>query len=105
MKSLVFVGGSSEATRKYGNEIRLLLGKETHTRLWQDDLFELGQDTLESILNFRKDYDFAVLLFSADDLINRRGTQSFSPRDNILLVAMLSEVVTSSPSSEKKWLQ
>ncbi|HEX8245195.1 MAG TPA: TIR domain-containing protein, partial [Longimicrobium sp.] len=85
MKPIVFVGTSSEGKQKYGPDFRLLMGNEVEVRFWSDNLFLLGSSALESLVTIRRQCDFAVLLFSGDDLLQKRRTQARAPRDNLLL--------------------
>lgn len=53
--------------------------------LWSQGVFGLGEGTLESLVDRLDEFDFAVLVLSADDLSLSRGEVKQSPRDNVLL--------------------
>lgn len=48
-------------------------------------LFEPGEFTLESLESSLDDFDFAILIMTADDIVESRGTQTNAPRDNVLI--------------------
>lgn len=84
MKPSIFIGSSSEAL-PLANAVKRELSKHFNADLWSEDLFELGEDTLNNLLRFVQCYDFAVLVLTDDDQTTcRRVTQS-SPRDNVIL--------------------
>lgn len=83
MKPNVFIGSSTEALA-FAEAIAAELAKDFTTGLWKNDLFQLGEDTLEGLLRFIQCYDFAVLVLTADDFTKARGVETTSPRDNVI---------------------
>jgi len=84
MKPSIFIGSSAEAL-PIAKAIRDELAKTFLPDLWSENLFELGEDTLTSLLRFVQCYDFAVLVISDDDLTTSRKSTQVSPRDNVIL--------------------
>lgn len=84
MKPNIFIGSSSEAL-KHARSIKEELAKHFSTRLWTDNIFALGEDTLDGLLRFVQCYDFAILVVTGDDLVESRNLTSVSPRDNVIL--------------------
>lgn len=83
MKTSVFIGSSTEAL-PIAQLVEKELAKHFDAKLWKDHLFELGEDTLNSLLIFMQCYDFAVLVVTDDDVSVVRKKQSGTPRDNVI---------------------
>jgi predicted nucleotide-binding protein len=103
-KPAIFVGSSSEAlklARAVADELRSYFD----VQVWDERLFELGEDTLKGLLRAVQAFDFAVLVISDDDTLTsarnpskavpstfgRMWAQFFppthqfaSPRDNVI---------------------
>jgi Predicted nucleotide-binding protein containing TIR-like domain len=79
----IFIGSSSEAL-EIAREVELHLQEVSVTTIWKNGVFNLGEATLESLMNALDQFDFAVMILSPDDLIETRGSNHTSPRDNIL---------------------
>lgn len=83
-KPVIFVGSSSEG-KEIARAIVDNLYEDAEMIPWFDsDIFHLGQGTLESLVNAADGFDYAVLVFTADDAVESRGTSLLSPRDNVL---------------------
>jgi len=103
-KPAIFVGSSSEAL-KLARAVADELGSYFDVQVWDDRLFELGEDTLKGLLRAVQAFDFAVLVISDDDTLastrnpskavpstfGRLWAQFFppkhqfaSPRDNVI---------------------
>jgi len=80
----VFIGSSSEGKR-VAEFLQLGLNDEMETTIWWQGVFGLSGGTLESLVHATASYDFAVLVLTPDDLVEKRGSQSNAPRDNVLL--------------------
>jgi len=80
----IFIGSSSEA-KLIDNEVRKII--ENHPKAepkpWQD-VFVPGEFGLESLTRIKKEVDGAVLITTVDDKIWYRGSEGFTPRDNVL---------------------
>ena len=83
MKPNIFIGSSSEAL-PIAEEIATELERQFTVSLWKNDLFQIGENTLEELLRFIQCYDFAILVLTADDFTKSRGVESASPRDNVI---------------------
>lgn len=85
----VFLGSSKEKSK----ELEILADLiRTHAlvELWTDhSLWQAGDFVLESLLTLVPRCDFAVLIFSKDDLTESRGITLGSPRDNVVFEAGL----------------
>jgi hypothetical protein len=83
-KPMVFIGSSGEAS-KIAHAIKKELEADLEAIVWNDDIFELGEDTLSSLLKFVSIFDFAIFVMSDDDLVRSRGWFSRpAPRDNVV---------------------
>jgi predicted nucleotide-binding protein len=52
--------------------------------LWTQGVFTLGRGFLESLFDLLPDQEYAILVLTPDDLINKRDVSGFAPRDNVL---------------------
>ena len=79
----VFIGSSSEglAIAEY---IQLGLSDETEAAVWRRGVFGLSETNLESLEQAARDFDFAVLVLTPDDVTRKRGRRNITPRDNVL---------------------
>jgi len=88
-KPLVFIGSSAER-RGVAKKLAVLLKGACTTRPWYgDDVFPPGSYAWEAIENAIRDADFAVFIFSGDDITRSRHRQREAPRDNVILEAGL----------------
>ena len=79
----VFIGSSSEGI-DVAREVELQLQYDVITTIWKDGVFGLGSGILESLMNIIDQFDFAVMILSADDLLETRSQNYASPRDNVI---------------------
>lgn len=83
-KPVVFVGSSSEG-KEIAHAIVDNLYEDAEMVPWfESDIFRIGQNTLESLVNAADTFDYAILVFTADDAVESRGIPFLSPRDNVL---------------------
>lgn len=82
-KPRVFIGSSVEGL-PVAEAIQLGLEYDAECTMWSQGVFGLSQGTLESLLRAVKDFDFAILVLTPDDLVHKRGISRNSPRDNVL---------------------
>jgi CRP/FNR family transcriptional regulator, cyclic AMP receptor protein len=54
------------------------------TRLWTDGVFSAGQTPIESLTAQLDALDFGLVVVTADDVVEARGTRTPTPRDNIV---------------------
>ena len=82
-KPRVFIGSSVEGLNvAYAVQQNIL--HDTEVTVWGQGVFELSRTTIESLTNALQDNDFAVFVFSPDDLTKIRNVTSASVRDNVL---------------------
>ena len=79
----VFIGSSIEGLA-VAEAVQLGLDYDAECTIWSQGVFGLSSGTLETLLRAVKDFEFAVLVLSPDDLVHKRGTARNSPRDNVL---------------------
>jgi len=84
IKMKIFIGSSSEA-KKIDNEVRKIIENypDADPKPWRD-VFIPGEFGLESLARVKKEVDGAILITTVDDKIWYRGSEAFSPRDNVL---------------------
>ncbi|HWB09461.1 MAG TPA: TIR domain-containing protein [Pirellulales bacterium] len=81
----MFIGSSSEGLG-IAEAIQLNLDRACEVTVWSQGIFGLGTGaTLQSLAARLDDFDFAVLVLTADDVTISRGETKHSPRDNVLL--------------------
>jgi len=79
----LFVGSSSEGLR-IAQAVQVCLDSVCEVKLWTQGVFGLMQGTLESLVMALSDFDFAILVLTADDLAISRGMEKATARDNVL---------------------
>lgn len=82
-KPRVFIGSSTEGI-EIAELVQLGLERVAECTLWTQSTFAPGQTTIESIVDVSLEYDFAVLILTADDMVAKRGIEAPAPRDNVL---------------------
>jgi hypothetical protein len=83
MNPALFIGSSSEGL-DLARAVRSALAADAEVTLWNEGVFALGFTFIESLVDALARFDFAVLLFSPDDLTVSRDAEAFGPRDNVL---------------------
>jgi len=83
MKPRMFIGSSVEG-KEIAEHIQLGLEYDVETTIWHQGIFGLSDGSLESLVRAAKDFDFAALVLTPDDLIMKRGTEKGCPRDNVV---------------------
>lgn len=79
----LFIGSSSEGL-SVAKAMQINLDNVCDVEIWHQGTFGLSGGTLQSLLLAVKRFDFAALVLTPDDLIESRGQQSNSARDNVL---------------------
>jgi len=82
-KPRVFVGSSAEGLL-VAEALQVGLEYDAEVTLWSQGVFGLSGGTLESLVSTAKDFDFAVLVLTPDDMVTSRGEQKPAARDNVL---------------------
>lgn len=82
-KPRVFIGSSVEGLHvAYAVQQNLL--HDAEVTVWDQGIFELSRTTIESLTKALQESDFAVFVFSPDDLTRIRNSTAPSVRDNVL---------------------
>jgi tetratricopeptide (TPR) repeat protein len=82
-KPRVFIGSSVEGLNvAYPVQQNLLHSAEV--TVWDQGIFELSRTTMESLTTALAESDFAVFVFTPDDLVHIRDKTSLAVRDNVL---------------------
>lgn len=79
----VFVGSSTEGL-PVAEAIQLGLDHAAEVTIWHQGVFGLSRGTLEELVRVSKNFDFAVLVLTPDDLTVHRESVSNSARDNVI---------------------
>ena len=83
VRPAVFVGSSSEGL-EIARAVQYLLDMEWEVALWNQGIFGLSHGTLESLVLALPDFDYAILVLTADDLSVSRGHERAVARDNVM---------------------
>ena len=82
-KPSLFIGSSSEGI-DFARAVRGLLTQDAEVTVWKEGFFRLGSTYIETLVNSLPRFDFAILVFTPDDLVNSREAEVFGPRDNVI---------------------
>lgn len=81
----VFIGSSHEA-KGVAQAVQAALEEgQVETTVWNQLVFPLSSDSLDSLLQRATRTDFAVLILAPDDVREHRGERASIPRDNVIL--------------------
>ena len=82
LKPTVFIGSSGESLPVVRALFRLLEG-DFEIQPWNADIFTPGSIGLQALIGRVDQVDFAIFVFTGDDLTISRGIEKSSPRDNV----------------------
>jgi predicted nucleotide-binding protein len=82
-KSRVFIGCSVEGLN-YAKIIQLQLESKVDSTIWHQGVFGLSFGTLETLVAKVSEFDFAILVLSPDDIVEKRGQVQMTARDNVM---------------------
>ena len=82
-KPALFIGSSSEGL-EFAKASRQSLEEVAEVTLWDEDFFEPGKTFIERLVEAVAQFDFALLVLTADDFVHSRASEAFGPRDNVL---------------------
>jgi len=82
-KPRMFIGSSVEGL-SVGDAINLNLDHEIEVTLWRTGAFDIASTALDSLVKRSTAVDFALFVFSPDDLVTIRSQQHVVVRDNVL---------------------
>lgn len=83
MKQKVFIGCSTESL-EVAKAIQIELDHEHFSTIWTQDIFKLTSTTLEDLITATAVHDFAIFIFSPDDVAVIREKSSQIVRDNVV---------------------
>lgn len=79
----VFIGSSTEG-HAVAEAIQVNLDRFCEVVIWSQGVFGLSGGTLETLVETADEFDFAVLVVRADDMVSSRERTQPAPRDNVL---------------------
>jgi len=82
-KPTIFIASSSEGLDA-ARAIKTQFDDEATVDIWNEDIFYLNKSFLASLLNLASFYDYAIMVFSSDDLLKKREQEIKVPRDNVI---------------------
>ncbi len=84
-KPMVFIGSSSE-NLDFAKKLREKIQNDSRdVSIWCDGgIFELSKSALDSLITSARNYDFAVMIFDDNDIVESRSKTSYAPRDNVI---------------------
>lgn len=83
MKPKVFIGSSREGIT-IANAIHANLTYEAECTVWKDGVFQPSSSTLVDLMRILRNSDFAIFVFSPDDVSIMRDNMDQVVRDNVL---------------------
>jgi hypothetical protein len=83
-KPRLFIGSSTES-KTIAEYVQERLEGTVNAEVWDQGIGEPGAGILESLVGKAPTYDFALMVFGADDVTTSRGQREPSVRDNVLL--------------------
>ncbi len=82
-KPRIFVGSSTEGL-PVAEALQVGLEYDAEVTVWSQGVFGLSSGTLETLVTTAKEFDFAVLVLTPDDMVLSRGQGKPAARDNVL---------------------
>ena len=79
----VFIGSSSEG-KTIAEYLQLALDDFCDAVVWDQGVFGVSASFLSSLITATREYEFAVLVVTPDDLVQKRGNVGTVPRDNVI---------------------
>jgi hypothetical protein len=83
MKPNIFIGSSVESL-SIAYAIQESLDHDANPTVWTQGIFNLNNNALTDLLNALKSFDFAIFVFSPDDITVIRDARHSTTRDNVL---------------------
>ena len=82
-KPRIFVGTPVESL-EIADAVNLNLDHRAEVTIWRNGTFELSSNTIDSLTMKAKSVDFALFIFSPDDMAVIKNQQKAIVRDNVL---------------------
>lgn len=83
MKPRIFIGSSTEGL-PVANRIKDYFETDYECKIWNDGIFQYNDNFLDTLMKSASLFDFAFMVFSADDLSKVRDSFFETPRDNVM---------------------
>jgi Predicted nucleotide-binding protein containing TIR-like domain len=83
MRPSLFIGSSVESIR-IAKAVQTELAYDVDATVWDQGIFTLSRDTLESLLEASQNYDYALFILSGDDIVLLRKELKVIARDNVM---------------------
>jgi hypothetical protein len=88
VRPAVFIGSSSEG-EEVAECLQAALEQFSESTVWSQGVFGLGETAIGTLVRTTQGFDFAVLVLTGDDIVEKRGKVSRSARDNVIFEAGL----------------
>jgi len=82
-KPRIFIGSSVESLT-IADAVNLNLDHQAEVTIWRNGTFELSSNTIDSLVKKAKSIDFALFIFSPDDMAIIKNQRKAIVRDNVL---------------------
>ena len=82
-KSTLFIGSSSESL-KVAYAMQANLEGDFEVTVWNQGVFTLSHTVIEDLINNLSKFQFAVFIFSPDDVLHMREVEYVAVRDNVI---------------------
>jgi len=82
-RSRIFIASSNESV-SVAEYLQDLLDDHFETTVWTQGVVGVSRTILDSLIGAARDYDYAILVLGADDVVARRGSWAGAPRDNVI---------------------
>jgi len=82
-KVKIFIGSSTEGL-DVAYAIQQNLDHDAEVTIWTQGIFQLSMPIITSLVNQLSVFDFAIFIFSPDDILKLRGTEFSAIRDNVI---------------------
>lgn len=83
MKPAVFIASSAESI-PVAHALQEELECVAESTVWSQGVFDLSKYSLESLIDVLDAADFGLFVFAPDDVLNIRGTEKITVRDNVV---------------------
>lgn len=88
-KPRIFIGSSVEGL-SVAKALQIEFEYDTETTVWYQGIFQLSSSTIEDLINSIKTMDFAIFVFTPDDIAKIRDKEFSVARDNVVFELGLS---------------
>src|SRR5665213_1494192 len=82
-KPKIFIGSSVEGLN-IAYAVQQNLTHDAEITVWDQGVFELSQTTIESLVTILEKCDYAIFVFSPDDITKIRKKEFLTVRDNVI---------------------